>query len=96
MSEIVNPQAVEDGLISLKGVLSVKANAKKSHIDVVFDDRFWQEASMKAKILEIKETHDLPENTILQDSNTTIETNFSNTGYLFSECCFFFLNTFDH
>ena len=86
MSEIVNPQAVEDGLISQKGVLSVKANAKKSHIDVVFDDRFWQEASMKAKILEIKEIHDLPENTILQDSNTTIETNFSNTGYLFSEC----------
>lgn len=79
VSEIVNPQAVEDGLISQKGVLSVKANAKKSHIDVVFDDRFWQEASMKAKILEIKEVHDLPENTILQDSNTTIETNFSNT-----------------
>ena len=81
----MNPDAVEEGLMSQKSVLCVKANTKKSTIDVIFDDRIWQEASMKAKILEIKETHDLPENTILQDSNTTIETNFSNTGHLFSE-----------
>ena len=72
--------------MSHKGVLSVKANAKKSTIDVIFDDRIWQESTMKAKILEIKENQDLPENNITQDSNETIETNFSNTGHLFSEC----------
>ena len=38
-------------------MLCAKANRKKNHIDVVFDDRHWQDSSMKAKILEINDEH---------------------------------------
>merc|ERR1711990_1052230 len=80
VSEIVNPDAVEEGLMSQKGVFSVKANAKKSTIDVIFDDRIWQESVMKAKILEIKETHDLPPPPSTEESNIpTLERNFSSS-----------------
>ena len=56
MPEILNPDQIEAELISLKGVHSVKANAKKNSIDVIFDDRLWQDSSMKAKILQIHES----------------------------------------
>ena len=56
----MNRDALEDAIMSQNGVFSVFANTKKSTIDVIFDDRIWQEPLMKAKILEIKETHDIP------------------------------------
>jgi copper chaperone CopZ len=42
-------------LLSMASVLSVKANAKKNHIDVVFDNRKWDEDVIKAKVIEINE-----------------------------------------
>ena len=56
----MNRDALEDAIMSQNGVFSVFANTKKSTIDVIFDDRIWPEPLMKAKILEIKETHDIP------------------------------------
>lgn len=56
VTEIINPQNVEKTLEALEGVLSVKANAKKNHIDVIFDDRQWQESAMKAQILQVNDS----------------------------------------
>jgi len=59
VAKILHPDRIEDGLISLNGVLSVKANAKKNKIDVIFDDRIRQDSSMKAEILKIHEECEL-------------------------------------
>ena len=58
VQELINPENIEKTLEALDGVLSVKANAKKNHIDVIFDDRQWQESSMKAQILRINDDQD--------------------------------------
>ena len=55
MDQIPNPEAVEAALSLLKAVFMVKANSKKNHIDVLFDDRQWTEASIKARIIEIND-----------------------------------------
>ena len=55
MDQIPNPVAVEAALSSLKAIYMVKANSKKNHIDVLFDDRQWAEASIKARIIEIND-----------------------------------------
>lgn len=59
MAEIINPRNVEESLEALSGVVSVKANEKKNHIDAIFDDRIWQESSIKAKILEVYDEQQL-------------------------------------
>ena len=57
-----NPEAVEATLTGLKAILSVKANSKKNYIDVLFDDRQWTEASIKARIIEVNDQN-------LEDAN---------------------------
>merc|ERR1712186_111230 len=46
----------------------VFANAKKNHIDVLYDNRQWTESSIKARIVEINDLHQTP-----QPKNTTPE-----------------------
>ena len=50
----------------------VKANAKKNHIDVLYDNRQWTESSIKARIVEINDQNQNqpnPESTKNQENN---------------------------
>ena len=79
VEQIPNPEAVEADLASLKAIHMVKANAKKNHIDVLYDNRQWTESSIKARIVEINDQNQNqpnPESTKNQEeenSNVAVE-----------------------
>ena len=68
-----NPEAVEATLMGLKAILSVKANSKKNYIDVLFDDRQWTEASIKARIIEVNDQNLEVANVAANDNEPTNE-----------------------
>ena len=53
--EIQNTKALEDKISQISHFLSAFVNAKKKTIDVVFDNRFWKDAEVKAKTTQMKE-----------------------------------------
>ena len=80
-----NPEAVEATLMGLKAILSVKANSKKNYIDVLFDDRQWTEASIKARIIEVNDQNLEVANV---DANDNEPTNEASVAQLDLEKCF--------
>ena len=80
-----NPEAVEATLMGLKAILSVKANSKKNYIDVLFDDRQWTEASIKARIIEVNDQNLEVANV---DANDNEPTNEATVAQLDLEKCF--------
>ena len=80
-----NPEAVEATLMGLKAILSVKANSKKNYIDVLFDDRQWTEASIKARIIEVNDQNLEVAN---DDANDNEPTNEATVAQLDLEKCF--------
>ena len=80
-----NPEAVEATLMGLKAILSVKANSKKNYIDVLFDDRQWTEASIKARIIEVNDQNLEVANV---DANDNDPTNEASVAQLDLEKCF--------
>ena len=80
-----NPEAVEATLMGLKAILSVKANSKKNYIDVLFDDRQWTEASIKARIIEVNDQNLEVANV---DANDDEPTNEASVAQLDLEKCF--------
>ena len=80
-----NPEAVEATLMGLKAILSVKANSKKNYIDVLFDDRQWTEASIKARIIEVNDQNLEVANV---DANDDEPTNETSVAQLDLEKCF--------
>ena len=80
-----NPEAVEATLMGLKAILSVKANSKKNYIDVLFDDRQWTEASIKARIIEVNDQNLEVANV---DANDNEPTNETSVAQLDLEKCF--------
>ena len=59
--------------MGLKAILSVKANSKKNYIDVLFDDRQWTEASIKARIIEVNDQNLEVANVAANDNEPTNE-----------------------
>ena len=71
--------------MGLKAILSVKANSKKNYIDVLFDDRQWTEASIKARIIEVNDQNLEVAN---DDANDNEPTNEASVAQLDLEKCF--------
>ena len=71
--------------MGLKAILSVKANSKKNYIDVLFDDRQWTEASIKARIIEVNDQNLEVANV---DANDNEPTNETSVAQLDLEKCF--------
>ena len=74
--------------MGLKAILSVKANSKKNYIDVLFDDRQWTEASIKARIIEVNDQNLEAVNVANADTTDNEPTNESSVAQLDLEKCF--------